>query len=237
MRELMTDVRDILATAAGTSDKIDALFAGQSRVESQLADLARAIQRRAPPVAQAIPSATGIDPQDILGEIEATYAELSWKLDAIAADARQAAENTAGVPEMARRVSNIQVRLNELQSGRRNPTGVPNNLPDPSPHFAAREAKLVALHERLRKADTVAVGQQVALWADGGVGKTMLAEHYAWAYLAQYPGGVFKISGEVPQLRTELASLAPALKIQSTERAPDDVAGESKPPWRPPTVC
>jgi tetratricopeptide (TPR) repeat protein len=224
LRELMTDVRNVLATAAGASAKLDALFVQQTGVEAQLKAVATAVRTRAETVATAIPPASAHDVKDILNEIEASHAQVLTQLSVIATDARRAADNTDAVPGMSKQIADIHARLSMLLTGGRNATGIPNNLPDPSPHFAAREVQLISLHAKLRAAQTVAVGQQVALWADGGVGKTMLAEHYGWVYLANYPGGAFKINGEAPQLSTELASLAPALKIPSENRPPDDVA-------------
>lgn len=147
---------------------------------------------------------------DALGSVLTSLSDLHDKADSIKAD-------TSLIPEIDR-------RLREMASGARLATGVPNNLPDPSPRFTARSAAMARLHTTLTTSSTVAVGQQAALWADGGVGKTMLAEHYGWVFLEHYPGGVFKITADVPLLRTPLAALAPYLGIPTEGRPPDDVA-------------
>lgn len=136
-------------------------------------------------------------------------ARLSKKLDAIAAD-------TALLPDIDAGIKRIEEAVKCLTSGPRPVTRTPTNLPDPSPRFTARAKALLDLHETLQLGGSAGLGQATAVWADGGVGKTMLAEHYGWLHMADYPAGVFRINADAASLVPQLAALASFLGVSNT---------------------
>lgn len=136
-------------------------------------------------------------------------ARLSAKLDSIKTD-------TALLPDIDARTKQIEKSIQSLSTGVRPGTATPTNLPDPSRLFASRARALLDLHDRLEHGGMTSLGQAAAVWADGGVGKTMLAEHYGWLHIDDYPFGVFKINSDSESLIPALAALAPFLGIQST---------------------
>jgi tetratricopeptide (TPR) repeat protein len=109
MRDLMTDVRDILATVSGTADKVDALSLGQTRVEARLLDIAQSVRANAPTVANAVLAANAHDIDDILSEIVASHDQIMTVL-------RRVAEDTGDIRP---RVKDTQDRVGHLERSTR----------------------------------------------------------------------------------------------------------------------
>jgi tetratricopeptide (TPR) repeat protein len=98
----------------------------------------------------------------------------------------------------------IAERVEELRREDDRPLGA---APDPPPPryypgqlypggvLHGRELELWRIHDALTPDDPTAAGQVVAITGPGGQGKTMLAEHYARLFAADFPGGVYVFRG------------------------------------------
>jgi tetratricopeptide (TPR) repeat protein len=78
--------------------------------------------------------------------------------------------------------------------------GIPSNIPLSSVvQFVGREEELLAVHEKLQEAATVAISSVSGM---GGVGKTELALQYAYSKLREeaYPGGICWIQASVQDM-------------------------------------
>lgn len=94
-------------------------------------------------------------------------------------------------------------------------------LPERNARFAGREHDLEALHALLSREGNVGVVQQAGVHAQGGVGKTSVVLEYAWRCVDQlnpwhgtYPGGIFFVSCDVPDVRPAFAALARKLQVR-----------------------
>ncbi len=94
-------------------------------------------------------------------------------------------------------------------------------LPERNARFAGREQDLEALHALLSNQANVGVVQQAGLHAQGGVGKTSVALEYAWrcadplhAWHGSYPGGIYFLPCDTPDLRPVMAALARRLQLR-----------------------
>jgi tetratricopeptide (TPR) repeat protein len=112
-----------------------------------------------------------------------------WRLP----DQQQDLQDTAA--EIAARVAQLRA-----QDGRRlgDAPESPQPIYRPSPVYAGgtlhgRELELWQIHDALDPALVTDGPPVVALTGPGGQGKTMLAEHYARVFAADYPGGIYLI--------------------------------------------
>ena len=105
----------------------------------------------------------------------------------------------AALPEVARQ---IKAHLDDLDArtfGDADPPAKPNWIPRRGPtseRFVGRERELWELHASLTASRFVAItGRQLRDTAQlrglGGLGKTLLASHYAHTFAASWPGGIF----------------------------------------------
>ena len=97
-----------------------------------------------------------------------------------------------------------------------------------SPRFAGRVSELWDLHERLQARKTSQVTgtsrEEVALIGLGGIGKSLLAEEYAYSFGPAYPGGIYWLSatdavaGDESVVLDSLATVAAALELNLEDR-------------------
>jgi hypothetical protein len=116
-----------------------------------------------------------------------------WRLP----DRRQALETTA--TEIAVRVAELRQQDGRLLGDAPEP---PQAVYRPGPVYAGgtlhgREMELWQIHDSLDPDLGTGGPSVVALTGPGGQGKTMLAEHYARVFAADYPGGTYllRVSG------------------------------------------
>ncbi len=198
------------------SDKLDLVAAVEATMSKQLDRLPMSVLQRLQEMGEAIQR----DDARIIAIIEAEAKTLGTQVAGVEQRLAKLLEgiktNTDLLPDAIERIKRIEADVQKLTSGPRPTTSTPTNLPDPSPRFTARAKALLDLHDTLRSTGSAGLGQAAAVWADGGVGKTMLAEHYGWLHIKDYPAGVFKINADSASLIPQLAALAPFLGIPST---------------------
>ncbi len=197
MRDLMTDVRDILATVSGTADKVDALFLGQSRIKDYLMSIAQAVRASAPSVANAVPTANAHDVDDILTEIVESHVRIMNVLGQVAEDTGDMRPRVVGIqagveeanerlgsptPDCPSVTAGVQTAIDILREKGRQPARIPKDNfgevapPRPISGFKGRTVE-IALIRRLLAATTAS--SAVVIWAGAGAGKTALAMKYA----------------------------------------------------------
>jgi Tetratricopeptide repeat/TIR domain len=97
-----------------------------------------------------------------------------------------------------------------------------------SPRFVGRVSELWDLHEHLQAhkiSQVTGTGrEEVALIGFGGIGKSLLAEEYAYSFGPAYPGGIYWLSatdavgGDESVLLDNLAAIAAALELNLEDR-------------------
>jgi TIR domain len=88
-----------------------------------------------------------------------------------------------------------------------------HDLPQPDRAFVGRTAELAALRKALTAGGRTAITQPHAITGLGGIGKTQLALHYAYAYLADYDLVRWLRAEEPAALAVDYAALAPTLGL------------------------
>jgi tetratricopeptide (TPR) repeat protein len=97
---------------------------------------------------------------------------------------------------------------------------VPGNLDAANPGFVGRLRELAALHRLVRLGP---VGVTTAVQGLGGMGKTALALHYAYAYGREYPGGRWQLRcASQHDLATVVTQINETLQLTWTEAEAKD---------------
>ncbi len=100
---------------------------------------------------------------------------------------------------------------------------VPHNLPAERDRFVGRSRELRNLARRLGGGDRL-----VTLIGPGGAGKTRLATHYAWAWIGDWPGGVYFCDLAESRTPDDIHyAVASALGIELGGSRPDDLIGHA----------
>lgn len=120
------------------------------------------------------------------------------------AQAKDGATATVNVYEYVRPAS---VDKDTLARAEEQLAALPDYVPDPAPlppgsrmplkHnplFVGRESPLLAVGQALKKGETAAIGQVIAVTGLGGIGKTQLASECVHCYGQYFAGGVFWLS-------------------------------------------
>jgi hypothetical protein len=185
MRDLMTDVRDVLATVSRMADRVDQLFVGQTEILKSLMVIADAVKGKAPAVSTAVPAANAHDIRDILDEIEASHREISTALARIE-------EHTALLPGMKliQEKHGDDLAVIRMTTDRYLPPPPPpskSNFVDanilPNTLFEGRGAQLsrLATHfaSPVNDAGKSLSRGHIVIVGEGGMGKSQLAQRYA----------------------------------------------------------
>jgi hypothetical protein len=107
-----------------------------------------------------------------------------------------------------------------------------HNLPfAPNPAFTGREADLEKLGELLQKRGEAALTQTVVLHGLGGVGKTQLADEYAWKHLGGYEAVLWVRADSPETLEANLARLADLLGLPEASVKEQDVQTDAVLRW------
>lgn len=117
-------------------------------------------------------------------------------------------------PSFGERINEIHAQVVRSRPSTRPTHNPPRNLPEQR-NFVGREVQLADLQQRLSAQRSVGVTQQVGTFARGGVGKTQLALRYGWTHLGDYPGGVFLLNCDTPDLVPVIAALAGPLGLDA----------------------
>ncbi|GJM24853.1 MAG: hypothetical protein DHS20C16_12680 [Phycisphaerae bacterium] len=205
MRDLMTDVRDILATVSGTSQRIEDLFVGQERIESKLTDLAGTIKRLAPTVKKSIPVNCNFDPQAILDEINNAHAEVMAQLKVIG-------EGVA-----------FLVDQHKIYGVRPTPPANNNfdlaNITDNVTTLKGRDGVIADLHAALSDPDD---SRMVVIRAGTGQGKSAVARRYVFGHADDRPHRYW-LHAQTGALDTSAAELLKRIDPNNAAREPADV--------------
>ncbi|MBK8913947.1 MAG: tetratricopeptide repeat protein [Phycisphaerales bacterium] len=203
VRDTMGGIGELLRTQEAAIGNDKAIIDELKRLNQSLATRGESVARLSAPDINAIvqPIATEI------AELNSSLADWLEKLF------NRISQVQATADEINERTQRIEAEVEKLAKGGRPATATPTNLPDPSPRFTSRAGPIARLHDLLEASGMAGLGQAAAVWADGGVGKSMLAEHYGWLHIEDYPTGVFKINADAESLVTALAALAPLLGV------------------------
>ena len=244
MRELMTDVRDILATVLNTSGKVDALLTKQVDAEKQLRAIADAVNAAAPATAKHAAKANAADVRKILDEIIAAHEDVTKQLARIEGHTRIAADRATRAAASGERLEVGQADTNAMlaqmlpmlskvaaavaaQSAAKPPptrtaVGI-TNIPAPEPHWIHRREITRGIRAMLNSGDGTASLTAAVATAAGGYGKTFAARIYAFEHAGDYPGGRFEIKIDTSTMEAQLATLLPLL-APGENREPKEAA-------------
>ncbi len=209
MRDMMTDVRDILATVSGTSDRLEELFTGQQQIEAHLSALSQAIQTRAPVVGRAVGNNSGLDVESILGEINTAHTEVMAKLDKIAKGVEFIEQQfkTHGVQIAPKSNNNFDLV----------------NITDNRATLKGRDGVLADLHQACINSDDPRV---VVISGGTGRGKSAIARRYVFHedYAEKWPHRYW-LQAQTGVLETSASELLKRIIPNSPAKEPADVRG------------